>query len=924
MTFSGHFKTYDNQYTYYIQIGPDDPNARPIRDPLEAAVYNPAEGTIVMFDPEPVTLNVDRQDLQKRIIISQATINLLSNENLTTILFADTNRSIPVHITRDNQTVFFGYVDPLQFNQGYAHHWETVQISATDPLGKLEDVKVNQLNGVTSSTLITPAALLTKIFEAIDIPNININSFTGDINGSVLGSMTSTNINMGVFWDEAEDDLPTLYDVLEEICKYFNLYVAYYNHTVNITCTINYTPSQVTITNFKDKAYDDSTALSTDDAYSRVYLTCNIEPRDETIVALNDNDYLRSDYNYQQKYMTEVISEGNGTDAYTGFYDMVVNGGTTYDSAYSYQNYCYVKRNDAWDFGPNSYITLMCTDSLHPNVMTGDQRKVLKYLKDNSCKGALIAFGKSDKISRNISDDGSNASLTDYLVISINGNCNDFSAGGNAMKTKIESGMPICSYKGLTSDILSPTDDTIINYIVLSGNILLNPLQPLTGSKWRGGSDGRNPVEYSWSEYYNTTTNTWNEVHNIFGNGLLGAAVSSISKHTVYYSDNERGDYYQQFWHDDEHPEYSPANWQSGPMGIYGNLSNNKNKAYQYLGTKVNDASISDTISKLPILACQLRVINYDDPNPESTAKYCVEMLNEGKDGVGKFKWLTLSQISAINPALKPYFTIGFDIGIDQYVIGQSYPIQDNGNYKNNIDLTGTAIPINKSDELIGTIEFKIMGPYNVVWKEGYTTPMYVFPDYYYNYDHVVMQHIQSILLSNFKISVTSNNGMISKAKNQADNDLVYYSDVNTTYIEKMEDEIKICTPLTPEELIEKDIIYKISNSYIYKTDNTPFYGYYWNERGIYIKPEECLVDYYYKEYSTPAKMLDTCMKSTSFGLGMNGTQLTQEMMKNSFVGIYPSDNTPYRIMKYEQSLKHAATNITFRQYKTYNNQQLP
>lgn len=863
--FTGTFNTYDNNNTYSVTIG-DTGVTMNISDPTEDIYGTAQSDLIVMFGPEPVIINTDRQDLTKRIIISQATINLLSNQNMTDILFATTNRSIPVTITRGNNVCFFGYVDPLQFDQGYAYNWESVQITATDPLGALEQLNVGDLANIDANTTITSWNLMMAIFTAAGISTVN-----DTINATVKNAMQGTNIKLGVFFGESEDDWMTLYDTLTEICKYFNLYVAYYNNAVNISCTINETSVGHNISSFKDAAADSSTSISVDDTYSQIALTAEIEPVDDIIVGYDDDDYLYSDYANMDKYMTEYISEGEGESAYVGFYELITNESViSYENAYSIDNFCYVMRNDMWDFGPQSYITQGFTD----------QRDVLKYLKDNSGKGAIIGFGRGNKIDKKDNSPVSSVSLTNYLVISINGTYDNSDAGGTTMENMIQAATPICSYKGLSSSILSPSDPTVTNYIVISGKILLNPLQPLSGPYWDSETA--------------KLTNTIQDCIDARGQ-VMWPYNAGILYHTVPMSDNGDGAYYQQAWDRNK--------------GIYGFLDNNKNQRFEYKCNRPGDST--DRISKLPILACELKVGD----------KYCVERLDQGESGVGKFQWMTEAECE--DAGVEPVFTIGIDPKIEDKIVGQSFSIQNNVNYKMGLDKTGTAIPIKTSDRLAGDISFKILGPYNLAWNNLYSSHgwLYWVKTQWQSSLCYVLQYIQSIMVSNLKIEMATDNGLINENASNADNDLVYASDMNPAYIEKLEEDIKICTPLTLEECNQYGVKYQISNSYIYDTDNEPFYGF--TVGSTVTKPEVCLVDYYYKEYCTPAKMITTSLRSSSLPNGINGTGLNYEMMKGYITGVYPNDSSPYRIMSYETSLKENTTQLTLREYKTQGDRQI-
>ena len=865
MILTGTFNTYDNKNTYTVTIG-DTGVTTTISDPTEDIYGDGKPDLIVMFDPDPVIINADRQDLTKRIIISQATINLVSNQNMTDYLFAYTNRSIPVTISNGSNVCFFGYVDPLQFNQGYAYTWEPVQVTATDPLGALEQLNVGDLTDIDANTTITSWGLMMAIFNAAGITSVN-----DTINPTVKSAMQETNIKLSIFFGESEDDYMNLYDTLTEICKYFNLYVAYYNNAANISCTINESSVANNISSFKDAAADSSTSISVDDTYSQVTITAEIDPVEDIVVGYDNDDYLHSQYNHMDKYMTEYISEGEGRTAYDAFFDLITKGETDYDKGYCIDHFCWVMKNNAWDFGSDSYITQGYTD----------QRDVLSYLKNHSGKGAIIGFGKGNKLDKKDDSPTASVPLTNYLVISVNGTYDNSDAGGASMENMIEGANPVCTYKGLSASILSPSDPTVINYIVISGNILLNPLQPLSGPKWDSEADKlTNTIQDCIDARENKS---WPE--------------TPVWHHTVPISENEDGAYYQQMWHKG--------------VGIQGFLDNSKNQRFEYKYD--SPGSSVDTISKLPILACELKVGD----------KYCVELLNEGQDGVGKFVWLTESECNS--KGIPPVFTIGINPKTDDKIVGQSFSIQNNVNYMMGISKTGTAIPIKASDELAGEISFKILGPYNTVWNEisKHTHHSWIFfkKTNWTSTQYYILQYIQSIMISNFKIETVSDNGLINEKATNADNDLVYASDMNPAYVEKLEEDIKICTPLTLEECQKYGVKYQISNSYIYKTDNSPFYGFAVGDS--FTKPEECLVDYYYKEYCTPAKMITTALKASSLPNGLNGTGLNYEMMKGYITGVYPGDSSAYRIMSYETSLKDKTIQLTLREYKTKGNNQI-
>lgn len=937
MTFTGTFNSYNDTQTYLLQIAKQNevnPETTDIIDPLDSSLESlDDDDLIVMFDPEPVTLSCDRQDLTKRIIISQASIGLVSNQDLTDYLFAETDRDITVSIRKTtNNTdahVFFGYVDPLQFNQGYAYKYETIVVNATDPLGALEHIKITD-NLIYNNAIITPSTTITNwdlilsILSKLGLDQSPIGQ--ENIDANVKTALQTTKPNMSVFFgadyvpEDAYTDknnVMTLYEVLEEICKYFNLYIAMCDAgKVIITSTINQTLVEEQITNFKEKAMDDSTSISVDEAYDTIKVTCKIEPTKDIITPLDDKDNLRSDYPYAVKYMTELVSAGEGKDAWSAFDWMKrkVEGiqplgeEPKYDEFYSRDYYMYALRNDAWDFGetastPYGYIIALGGTINDP--MTIDQRYLLNWLAGGKMRAALVGFGRGNEIKKSIQDNSlqSSLSLDKCLVISTMGNYDNSSAGFQSMGAAIQSANPVCKYTSIDSSILSPPDNYITNYIVISGNIILNPLQPKTGSHWDGST-------LQQILYNRTYLNTWQDILDNF----VDRSEGPCWHHTVAITDNGDGGYYNQKW-DFKDPngtvdgvEYTNSN----NAGVYGFLENPKNKKYPYECNYCADGTTStnDLISKIPILACQLKV----------GTKYCVERLDWGEAGINHFEWMTEAECQAAG--IQPVFTIGVNPKIGDAVIGMKYQIANTIDYTMNVDATGTAIPITAADELSGQIEFSILGPYNLAWDDA-TKMTWVKWIWYaaglYEDKYCIMNNIQSIIVSSLKIDVKSDNGGMTDLTT-ADNDLVYMQSGGTKYNENLETDFNLVTPLTLSECQDWGIKYQISNSYIYKTNDDPFRG--WGTTGNEVKPEECLVDYYAKEYSAPAKIFETTLKNEAFANGLLGNALNKEMLHNYITGIYP-DNIKYQIMSYETSLKGLYTHVKLRECKTFSNPQI-
>lgn len=924
MKFEGTFNDYSNDNTYKVTI--DAGGAGADVTIIDTSDNIGISGMKVYFSPDPVHITCDRSDLTQLIMISQCQIKLKTNQDLSSILCANTNRSIAVTIerltSRSESILFYGYVDPLQFDQGFAYNIEEITLNCTDPLGALKDILIDQTDIAEQDSLLA-MDFINKIFNKVFEDNPTI--YNG-IKTYMSNSINPNNIkvNAGIFYGEDKDDRMNLYDTLMELLKYLGCTVAYEPNGGTINMKNLYTggnqeqsPSWF---DAKEDAMDDSSSISRDEAYSKISLTCEIEPVEDEIKLLDD-DTMYSDYTAKQKYMTELTALGEGSSAYNGFRQLLTTEQTDYDGGYTIDHYCYVKRNPMWSFGSNSYITAMGgTEGQTPAPMTGDQSNVLRWLKNNPCKAAFVSFGKGNKLNYKDNSPVNNISLTDYLVISIQGH-NDHGEYGHNMTifNQIQNNSPICSYKGLQSLNLTPMDSDIINYIVISGKLILNPLQRKTGTNWT--QDANWPGGDLPSNLYNASTNTYqNALTSIDQYQQYNIVyVPTLWHKTIWHPDNGDGAYYTQKWWNCTTPR-NPVYTLSENEGIFGFLDNKSNEMLKYTYTSYSGYSGDETdiISKLPILACQLKVGN----------KWLVERLDQGIAGQGVFEWMTQEQWNA-SPLKrkgydKPYFTIGIDIKTDDKIIGHSYDIQNNITHNMNVDGSGTAIPIKITDKLNGVPEFTILGPINQMWNEiERIHPSFWRHTSWRDHKFWTLELLDSILISDLKIELKSNNGKYDTKMTQADNDLMYCSAPDPRYTESLECELKICTPLTLTECQEKGIKYQQSNSYVLTANDDPFYG--WGSGQNKIKPEQLFIDYYYKQYKEPARKIDFCVDNGwAFGIEtLTGTYLgfstvlSQYAINMNFPGV---GNGSYYCMSMDWSLKNKTNEMSVREILPYDN----
>lgn len=794
MIYRGEF-TSNAGRRYHVQIG-----CYGAEYTINESTDNPNKDN-VYFSDNPVTIEVNGGDDLTFIHINTATVRLVVGRDLISeFCVNNADNELAIWEMEDGQLknlLFHGFIDPLAFNMDTSQEYNEIEIHASDALSLLNNVKVDKIieNGKVMGFNEIIFAIENFIKNKVRTNNIVINNDWGT-DGRHLTRFIS--INTSIFFGDSEDDYMTISEMFEEILKYVNSYSLISYWTSSSTRFLTYIKIDALHNALWNDEYKDifigPSDLSIEEPYSGVKVECDIDPVDESISLIEQNK-MYSDFDTYTKYMTEIICEGDGDDANKSFYDYVMYGENrqNYDKAYTIDNFCWIKRNDNWTFPGVNYID------------KGFKRQidVLEWLysAEGSGKAAFISFGRANKQSRQDNAPIQSINMTDYFFISINGQ-EGHRDEGTRLTNQIEANMPLAIYNGLKSYNLIPADKEVTNYIVISGNVLLNPLQPQTGQWWTGTSNDTN--------YIRSTNTIGNTRRYLERKGRKG-----VWKYTCPVSDNEKGAYYcHQYW-DNIGTDRNPIYVERVNNTAHGYLNIDKNKALDYKWSQYGDNT--DTISKLPLIGCSLKIGN----------KYCVERLDLGEGG--RYDWMTQEQCDALG--IMPYFTIGVDIKIGDKIIGQSYQIQNNVDYTMNVDVAGTAIPITMDDNLSGELEFQILGPINAMWNEiERIHPSFWRSEGWKDHLYYVLEMCSSIMISDFKINFTSDNGLINRDKSQADNDLVYISDDNSIFDNLLETKFKIVTAPTLQECQELGLKYQNSNSYaLYKLEDgsyTPVRGY--------------------------------------------------------------------------------------------------
>ena len=405
--------------------------------------------------------------------------------------------------------------------------------------------------------------------------------------------------------------------------------------------------------------------------------------------------------------------------------------------------------------------------------------------------------------------------------------------------------MPIATYNAGKAVMLSPLDEETTNYLVFSGNMVFCPIMEKTGQNHDSSHD-INTSTYdksrnTFNDFYELTENpAWNLYCGVF-HGRVAMGESAF--------------YQQQFLEDGVWNDTYTYQEMSYPyISEYGGES--EEIKFNYSENPTNNTF--DNIRKVPILECQLKV----------GEKYCVETFDE--DGNSVFQWLTIDQcptyVDDYDSTTKVHntFSLGFDPAIGDKLIGKQWPISTNFDVTTNIEATeGTAIPIHASDNLTGEFEFKILGVINATWEQvirRHTT--WFRHTTYHSETKALLHNMHAIQIDNFEAKVYTDN---AKLENDGDNDIVYYSSEQTTYLEKKDDiTFKINTALTSQEAHDLGVKNTVNLSSVVRLDTGAFIDKVTNTiNNQQAKPEEHYVESFFSEYSTPKMIVDTTLHRT-------------------------------------------------------------
>lgn len=831
------------------------------------------------FTDDPVELTSQVNDTFDHLLCQQATVRLLAR-NFVPDFFCASCRDAVVNIYREGECLFAGFIEPQSYSQGYNEEFDEIELSCIDALTALQYAKYRDVGslGVLYNVVKAEAeqrtflAMLKEILGGVtaelDIVGGNAMRYlydgskaVDDLAGnrySIFGQLTVSEL---LFLGDEEDDVWQQDEVLEEILKYLNLHIVQDGFTFylfswesvkgderiywrDLLTGASVTTARQTTDIVTGLVTDTDTTISVGEVYNKIMLTAKVESMESVIESPLDNDLLKSPFSNKQKYMTEYSSDGEGSKAINAFDAMTHGQETSYSGGCVTDWYVQMMNNSQWLFPKSGGANLMeeyCSEGRNQHILPN-------WLAKNQ-GAAIIALGKVEK--KTDGKDNSPTSkveMTNYLVVSVNGNCDDKEATTYPNTNSLKAGIPRAVYNGsMTGGVFSPTDEGTTNYIVLSGKLVLNPVMALTDT---------------YKAIYNYDGGKW---------GNLFTGIGKWSGVTVPSRNNGDGRYYTQQWWKAALPNETVA-WDMETAHGFVPFTDTGPQLYEFKYSAIGDGS--DHISKVGVLACMLIIGD----------KCVVEKGTEGQ--VTDFEWRkykTLEECSNEDEYYQQCFTIGFDPKIGDKIVGTKFDLQNNVNYELGIDAEGIAIPIKKADKVSGRVKFMILGPVNALWDVVTRRHKTWFRHTKWNSTTIpLLAHVSSIMVEQFEVKIYSDNGLVN---NTGDNDLVYMSDTKESFVNVKDDiEMKINSALTAAECQALDVTDSVKMSTPLNTlTGEGLLAVYDYSRGMSAKPEQLYVDYYYKEWHAPRVVMTQKLTDTDGGIVSLFAHYRHPMMDKTF-----------------------------------------
>lgn len=800
----------------------------------------------ILFGDDPVTVESSVNDSFDVLLCKSAKVTLQTREYLPG-LFCPNCTDAVVNIYVGDVCVFAGFIEPQAYSQSFNEVYDDLELNCIDALSALQYRKYKDIGAASvdydtvkaSSAVLSFAAILSGMLSPftarLDIAGGHSIGYlydgskcaakpaaTASSHHDLLGAVGISEI---LFFGDDEDDTDDCQKIAEDLLKYLDLHIMQEGLTFYVFSLASlrgaasvawrdiYTGAATSVTR-KTVTLTDAIAADTDasisvgEVYNQIRITCSVEEMGSVIESPLSADGLISPYTGRQRYVTEYSADGEGQRAYDSFFSMLRGEGTDdFEDAKITDWYIQIMDHPAWRFPDRDSETGATLLETYCQTNTYQER-LLNHLATKP-GAAIISIGSVD-VTPDKKDNApvSKVDMKNTLVVSVNGNGSDTAASTYPTEASLLENAPLAVYTGSQAGgAFTPADADTTNYIVISGEIGLTPVMKFTGTYNALRADMSNPGTKWWHK-------------------------------TVPSRNNADGRYYTQYFQSCPKPTSPPQNGMTD-RGLVP-FTDDGPQEYEFKYSAIGDSS--DTISKVSVLACMLIIGD----------KCVVETGTQGQPS--DFTWKTYKSRGECADDDEYYaqcFYIGFDPKIGDKLIGTMFRVQNNITIPMGLDTEGMAIPIKKSDKVSGQVRFMILGPVNVSWGEITRRHRTWFRSEKWSGSTIpLMAHVGSIVARSLEIKVYSDNGHITSYE---DNDLVYMSDTDESYVNRKDVDFRLNSALTSAECAEIGVQNGVSLSTpTLLADSEPLHTLYDCGRDVSAKPEQLYVDSYYTEFHLP------------------------------------------------------------------------
>lgn len=757
-----------------------------------------------------------------------------------------------------------------------------------------------------AASQMTFGAVLAKCCDAVLLDVEIVKTGIPTIEGSTTSVLDGVLIDTTVFFGDDEESAWTLLEVAESILQYLNLRMCLHQGKVRIyhPDTLG-TGNTVEID--LSKSWDRKHQMEVGETYNKLSLTVERDTVENVIPDILDDEMLERVYPDRQLWCSEYHSPWFNALFYAMGLTRHSQGWGCL-SAVKKDHYIRVLNARGWTFGGvnltnasqhiNNYLAYY-----PPEYYSQEAANKLQ-----PCRGAMLLEVSTGEQEYGLEDNAISEKLdtSKYLVIGVNGqtakipgtsegemSASDSEAVVDGIAAKLKSAMPVAEYSG-PSLVLSPTDEDTTRYVVFSGKMRLNPVHvpPETYSKFVADAKFLNEAlidvfkeqvpsqcktdaqraGYNWAlgqlqAMKVADIDMWQEITR--GDGAPSNCDMSVTKHWWETSEGELGlalglaalpredydsdqedeahlgtrYYIRRYWHCAT-PTSTPTPIDYAVTeGLFPVEDDEKfaSLEYAYSQSGGHSGQSVDTIRQLPLLQCMLIVgnkclVQKMDPNLWDDPMECYEWR----------PYMTREQCANDDTYFQQSFNLGIDIKIGDKIIGPEYDIANNISYKLGIDAKGIGIPVRKSDNVSGPVTFRILGPYNALWKNivRYAPSFYRHTQWATGWV-AILNHVSAIWMKDFSVQIKTDKGDDSE-----DGDLVYTSDTDESFINKKDDlSFKFATALSNDErklLGVPDVVCR--NTPVVSATNKPLMAISDTLRGVSGKPEQLYIDWHWNK----------------------------------------------------------------------------